>query len=138
SPAVHGSGSLTQRRDDNLTRAWQTILRSRSEMRSFPEACIAVLILALTCSAPSLAQWERHTSPNVPRTPSGDVDLEAPAPRTADGKPDLTGVWQVAGAPPGGGDAAQQPGAARSGPPVAGFLNIAQNIPEGLPFRPEA
>jgi hypothetical protein len=45
-------------------------------------------------------------------------------------------VWQTAGAPPGGGEAAAQPVDPKA-PPVAGFLNIAQNMKDGPPFRPE-
>jgi len=41
------------------------------------------------------AQWPKHPTPGVPRTPDGKPDLSAPAPRTADGKPDLSGVWLV-------------------------------------------
>ena len=107
-------------------------------MRSFVGTCVAVAALSLAWPQASEAQWERHESGKVPLTPSGEPDFDAPAPRTAGGKPDLTGSWQVAGAPPGGGQAAAQPGARPSGPPVAGFLNIAQNMPDGPPFRPEA
>ncbi len=97
---------------------------------------IGIATLAMTVWSPALwAQWAPHTSARVPHTAAGEPDLEAPAPRTADGKPDLTGVWQGVG----GLGANNQPALEFSkGPPVAGFLNIAQNIEDGLPFKPEA
>ena len=42
-----------------------------------------------------LAQWPKHPSPGIPRTPDGKPNLSAPSPRSADGKPDLNGVWVV-------------------------------------------
>jgi hypothetical protein len=93
------------------------------------------LVVCLLGAGPLAAQWAPHSSGRVPRNAAGEPNLDAPVPRTADGKPDLTGVWQGAGAPPGGGQAAAAPPA--DGPPVAGFLNIAQNVKDGLPLKPE-
>lgn len=49
----------------------------------------------LTASIPSYAQWPRMASPKLPRTANGKVDLNAPAPRAADGHPDLSGLWEM-------------------------------------------
>jgi hypothetical protein len=50
--------------------------------------------LFLSAAPPALAQW-RDTPPeaNVPRTASGEIDLEAPPPRHANGRVDLQGIW---------------------------------------------
>ena len=51
----------------------------------------AALTTAMATSA--AAQWLNHPTPGVPRLPDGRIDLAAPAPRGADGHPDLTGLW---------------------------------------------
>jgi hypothetical protein len=43
---------------------------------------------------PLEAQWLKHPTPGIPRTPDGKPNLTAAVPRTADGKVDLSGLWQ--------------------------------------------
>jgi len=50
-------------------------------------------VLAVLLPAPTAAQWLNYKVPGVPRRPDGTVNLSAAAPRLADGKSDLSGVW---------------------------------------------
>src|SRR5438309_1788345 len=68
----------------------------------------------------------------------GKPNLSAPAPRTADGKPDLSGLWENAPIRGGGRRGAPPPPPAPGEPPLATFFNVGAGFPEGLPFRPWA
>ena len=98
-------------------------------------ACVIACVIAL--SSTLSAQWPKHTTPNVPRLANGAVDLNAPTPRTPDGKPDLSGQWGRAPGGPRGAGAAPPPPPPGT-PPLATFFDVGAGFPEGLPFQPWA
>jgi hypothetical protein len=67
--------------------------------------------------APVSAQWPKSPTPGIPRTKDGKADLSAPAPKLADGTPDLGGIWLVPG--------------------LKYLINIAADLKE-VPFQPWA
>jgi hypothetical protein len=54
-----------------------------------------VVIILWLMSGPLSAQWLNYPTPGTPRLPDGKLNLAAPAPKTPDGKPDLSGVWMT-------------------------------------------
>ena len=107
----------------------------------------ATLLLAALPSA-LIAQWPDYRGASVPRTPDGKPKLDAPAPKTGDGHPDLSGIWTYAGrigrgpglGPPGAVLPAEPPAPepAPGEPPAATFFNIGAGFKDGLPLRPWA
>jgi hypothetical protein len=73
---------------------------------------------ALTVSG----QWIHQTTPGIPRTPDGKPDLKAPAPKLADGKADLSGIW-VRVPPPG------NPGGPNFGNTVTYYMPAGAEVP---------
>ena len=84
------------------------------------------------------AQWPSYKNAAAPRLPNGKVNMDAPAPKTADGHPDLSGVWDkglLPGVPPA--PPANVLGTGKS-PVPRPFQDLPSLFPDGLPLRPWA
>jgi len=58
-----------------------------------PTLSLGTVALLFTVAVTATAQWDPYPWKNMPRTPDGKVDMNAPARRTSYDKPDLSGFW---------------------------------------------
>jgi len=112
---------------------------------------VFVILSTLLVATQLTAQWLKYPTAGVPRKADGSVNMSAPTPRLADGKPDFSGIWMAAetNRPTGELSSPNNPATPRAaaaaedkpGDPTAirssrQMSNIGVDIPGGLPYQP--
>ena len=90
------------------------------------------VVIVIVGAASASAQWFSYPTAGVPKLPNGSPDLHAPTPRTPDGKPDFSGIWE-----PDMNRPCPPDGCADMKVPQE-FVNIGWSLKGGPPYQPWA
>ena len=92
---------------------------------------LAILLgTSLACTSAN-AQWIGYASKDVPRNADGTVNMKAPVPRMANGKPDLSGIWIADRTPEG----EETPSSVDNIQSSRQMGNLGVDIAGGLPYQ---
>jgi len=126
------------------------MLSAMPRIRDEALAPVVLLILGTSfASTPLAAQWLTYPTPGVPRKAGGAVDMFAPVPRMANGKPDFSGIWATeeprrttglsspkAKSGPANPKDAETPADPANITASRQMANIGIDLPGGLPYQP--
>ena len=93
-------------------------------------SAIALLLLAAPFAS---AQWVSYPTAGAPRKADGSVNMTAPAPKMADGKPDFSGIWTSDEVDPRRPNVAPNPHDATTSRKM---VNLGVEMKGGLPYQP--
>lgn len=113
-------------------RCWCHVLGAWCHARRAAGKSALVAVSAFLATVPLSAQWLKYPTANVPRTASGQPNLNAPTPRASDGKPDLSGLWEAEQTRP------CPPAGCADLPAGEQFFDLGWGLQGGLPYQPWA